>query len=91
MAQNLWVHCRVHPPLAEIEILDDGDGLGSPREDSHGLRIMRERAERIGATLSVESPSTDGRGTRCRSAWTESDTQSMALLQRGASTKGGAR
>ena len=60
---NLWVHCRVHPPFAEIEVIDDGDGLGSPREDSHGLRIMRERADRIGADLTVTSPTTNGRGT----------------------------
>jgi signal transduction histidine kinase len=61
---NLRVRCQVHPPLAEITISDDGDGLRSPREDSHGLRIMRERAERIGAELTVESPAEDGHGTR---------------------------
>ena len=63
-AQNLWVNCRVHPPRAEIDVIDDGDGLGSPREDSHGLRIMHERADRAGATLSVISPANAGRGTR---------------------------
>jgi signal transduction histidine kinase len=61
---NLWVHCRVHPPNAEIEVIDDGDGLGAGRDDSHGLSIMRERAERIGAELLVESPARDDRGTR---------------------------
>ncbi len=61
---NLWVRCEVHPPRAEITVSDDGDGLRTPREDSHGLRIMRERAERIGAVLTVESPGPDGRGTR---------------------------
>jgi signal transduction histidine kinase len=61
--QNLWVDCRVQPPLAEIRIIDDGQGLGPGREDSHGLKIMRERADRIGADLSVESPALDGRGT----------------------------
>jgi signal transduction histidine kinase len=60
---NLWVHCHVHPPRAEITIQDDGDGLGAPREDSHGLKIMRERADRIGADLIVKSPARDGRGT----------------------------
>lgn len=63
-AANLWVNCRVHPPRAEIDVIDDGDGLGSPREDSHGLRIMQERADRAGATLSVVSPANAGRGTR---------------------------
>jgi signal transduction histidine kinase len=62
--QNLWVHCRVHPPVAEISVLDDGDGLGAAREDSHGLKIMRERADRIGADLILQSPALDGRGTR---------------------------
>ncbi|MFL6109337.1 MAG: sensor histidine kinase [Marmoricola sp.] len=63
-AENLWVNCRVHPPRAEIDVIDDGDGLGSPRDDSHGLRIMQERADRAGATLSVISPANAGRGTR---------------------------
>jgi signal transduction histidine kinase len=54
----------VQPPNAEIDVVDDGDGLGVGREDSHGLKIMRERAKRIGADLVVESPALDGRGTR---------------------------
>jgi signal transduction histidine kinase len=62
--QNLWVHCRVRPPRAEIAVVDDGEGLGSGREDSHGMKIMRERADRIGADLVVESPARDGKGTR---------------------------
>lgn len=61
---NLWVDCRIHPPRAEITVADDGRGLGTGREDSHGLKIMRERADRIGADLQVESPAHDGRGTR---------------------------
>jgi signal transduction histidine kinase len=44
--------------------VDDGEGLGAGREDSHGLKIMKERADRIGADLVVESPAHDGRGTR---------------------------
>jgi signal transduction histidine kinase len=61
---NLWVDCRVHPPRAEISVLDDGEGLGVPRDDSHGMKIMRERADRIGADLIVQSPAQNGRGTR---------------------------
>jgi signal transduction histidine kinase len=57
-AQNLWVDCRVSPPSARITIQDDGDGLGEVRDDSYGLKIMRERAERINACLDI------ARGTR---------------------------
>jgi signal transduction histidine kinase len=63
-ARNLWIKVRVHPPHAEIRIVDDGAGLGEGRADSHGLSIMRERAERIGAELKLVSPAMDGKGTR---------------------------
>jgi signal transduction histidine kinase len=63
-AKNLWIRVRVHPPQAEIRIVDDGAGLGEGRADSHGLSIMRERAERIGADLKLVSPAMDGKGTR---------------------------
>ncbi len=62
--QNLWVNCSVNPPYASIEVIDDGDGLGTARSDSHGLQIMRERAARIGAELVLESPVVAERGTR---------------------------
>lgn len=61
---NLWVSCHVRPPHASIEVRDDGNGLRAGREGSHGLRIMRERAGRIGAALEVETISQDGTGTR---------------------------
>jgi nitrate/nitrite-specific signal transduction histidine kinase len=54
-AKNLWIHCLVEPPAALIEIHDDGRGLGACRNDSFGLKIMRERAERIGAELTIAS------------------------------------
>lgn len=54
-AKNLWVDCRVRPPYGRIEVRDDGVGLGEAREDSYGLRIMRERAERVHATLAVDN------------------------------------
>ncbi len=62
--ENLWISVKVQPPRAEIEILDDGDGLGPGRADSHGLRIMRERADRVGADLVIASPADGDRGTR---------------------------
>jgi signal transduction histidine kinase len=61
--KNLWVSCVVHPPHAHIEISDDGNGLGRARDDSHGLRIMHERAARIGAEMDVAGIS-EGGGTR---------------------------
>lgn len=52
-AENLWVDCWIRAPAARIEIRDDGAGLGTPRGDSYGLSIMRERADRIGAEVTV--------------------------------------
>jgi signal transduction histidine kinase len=53
-AENLWVHCWVRPPSAVIQVRDDGRGMGIGRSDSYGLRIMRERAEHIEASVSVD-------------------------------------
>jgi signal transduction histidine kinase len=69
-ADNLWVDCRIRPPFARITVQDDGTGpdggLTGPRADSYGLKIMRERAERINATLDIGSAAayTGGKGTR---------------------------
>ncbi len=52
-ARAINVLCRVAPPAAEIAVSDDGRGLGTGREDSHGLEIMQERAALIAATLDV--------------------------------------
>lgn len=52
-ARNLWVECRVQPPYARIDITDDGCGIELSGENSFGLRIMEERANRIDATLDV--------------------------------------
>ncbi len=52
-ARNLWLTCRVAPPAAFLRIADDGTGMGTPRRDSYGLEIMRERALRIGAELTI--------------------------------------
>ncbi len=54
-ASHLWVTFSADPPQATLSITDDGTGLGDPRHDSFGLKIMRERAERIGADLAVVS------------------------------------
>ena len=54
-ADNLWVTYRGDPPGAFLRVADDGHGMDSPRNDSFGLDIMQERADRIGAELSWRS------------------------------------
>lgn len=61
-ANNLWVDCRIRPPYARLTVEDDGKGMGQPRPDSYGLRIMRERALRIGAKLDI-GPGERAKGT----------------------------
>jgi signal transduction histidine kinase len=63
-AENLWVACSVNPPFARLTVRDDGSGLSTGRADSFGLRIMKERAQRIDAKLAVESTVN---GSGCRS------------------------
>jgi signal transduction histidine kinase len=68
-ARNLWVHCQVNPPFAQLEVRDDGDGLLPSGSDSYGLRIMKERAERLDAQLDIQSLEThsgSGSGTLVR-------------------------
>ena len=53
-AENLWVTCAVDPPFAQVEISDDGGGIGDQRPDGrYGLAIMAERAERIRGRLEI--------------------------------------
>ncbi len=52
-AENLWVTCLVDSPDVYLRVEDDGRGLLPPREDSFGMAIMRERAERAGCWLEV--------------------------------------
>ena len=60
-ARNLWVDCRTDPPRARLTIGDDGRGHGTGRrDDSYGIAIMRERAQRIGAHAS-KSPASPRR------------------------------
>jgi len=61
-ADNLWVTCVVQPPNAFLAVEDDGRGMQQRRKDSFGLQIMRERAERLGARLSITDR--PGGGTR---------------------------
>ena len=52
-AQNLWVTCLVDAPDVYLRIEDDGRGILPGREDSYGMAIMSERAERASCALSV--------------------------------------
>ncbi|TYL46130.1 hypothetical protein FXB39_14520 [Nocardioides sp. BGMRC 2183] len=54
-AQSVDVLCRVAPPSATITVTDDGIGLQRARADSHGMKIMRERARLVGAELEVRN------------------------------------
>jgi signal transduction histidine kinase len=53
-ASAINVQCSVAPPAAEIVVSDNGRGLGTGRDDSHGLEIMRERAALVSGELRVE-------------------------------------
>lgn len=63
-AGRVWLDVAQQPQW-RFEVRDDGRGfadLDTPRDETHvGLRIMAERAERLGATLEVLS--TPGQGT----------------------------
>ncbi len=57
-AREVWVEVQ-QAPQWRVEVRDDGLGFDSehsaPDQTHVGLRIMRERAERIGATVEVDS------------------------------------
>ena len=63
-ARQVWVEVQ-QAPRWRVEVRDDGCGFAedaAARDETHvGLRIMRERAQRIGAT--VEVASVPGAGT----------------------------
>jgi signal transduction histidine kinase len=50
----------------EIEVRDDGDGLGGAVRNGVGLSSMRERAAELGGTLSVERTGMQGTRVRAR-------------------------
>ena len=52
-AKNLWVDCWTDPPQAKLVVRDDGTGIQGGRDDSYGISIMRERAQRIDARLEI--------------------------------------
>lgn len=52
-ASNLWVTLNTNGAVTLLRIEDDGVGHAQQRQDHFGLRMMRERADRIGAELAV--------------------------------------
>ncbi len=52
---HIEVLCQVHAPEALITVKDDGRGLQQARSDSHGVKIMRERARLAGGVLVIEN------------------------------------
>ena len=58
-AREVWVEVQQSPPW-RVEVRDDGSGFDDSSAlvdaEAHvGLRIMRERAQRIGAVVDVAS------------------------------------
>jgi nitrate/nitrite-specific signal transduction histidine kinase len=61
-ASQVWLGLHCAPERAILSVRDDGAGFepGQASPNSLGLRIMRERAQAIGATLTVESEKDQG-------------------------------
>ena len=70
-ASQATVGLRSEEERVELCITDDGRGFdpGCVLPDRLGLGIMRERAQAIGATLTIESE--PGHGTRVTVVWEE--------------------
>jgi signal transduction histidine kinase len=54
-AHNIWVTLNTNGTVTLLRVEDDGVGNVHPKDDRFGLRMMRERADRIGAELAVTS------------------------------------
>lgn len=66
-ARHAWVRLRPVAEGVEVEVEDDGVGVGAAPEGAaghHGLAIMRDRAARLGAMFTLEGR--PGGGTRLR-------------------------
>jgi signal transduction histidine kinase len=61
-ARHVQVELQVGPATADLRVVDDGERFDARAVPAgrHGLDIMRERAESIGAQLSIESAPGDG-------------------------------
>jgi signal transduction histidine kinase/ligand-binding sensor domain-containing protein len=71
-AEHLWVQLNYQPTELNLEIRDDGIGFNAPTANGriespqghYGLTGMRERAESIGATLTLTSAPGEGATVR---------------------------
>jgi signal transduction histidine kinase len=52
-ASNLWLTLNTNGNVTLLRVEDDGVGSARPRNNHYGLRMMRERADRIGADLAI--------------------------------------
>lgn len=81
-ARHVTVRAGARPGWT-FEVIDDGSGFdaeGAPPDQTHvGLRIMQERAARIGATVSLSSQ--PGQGCRVRLALPASATAAEAAAE----------
>lgn len=64
-ATNVKLSLQRQDANLTLTISDDGQGLGTGREDSRGLETMRSRATLIGGNIQWKTPSTifEGKGT----------------------------
>ncbi len=71
-AIEVVIELHYHPKKIELQIQDDGSGFDLTQTPAghYGLAIMKERAESVGATLSITSQ--PGKGTQIRINWSES-------------------
>lgn len=66
-AEKVWVSMERKGDVVLLSVRDNGRGFGSTREPGHGLRIMQDRADGIGADLAIISE--PGSGTEVRATY----------------------
>jgi nitrate/nitrite-specific signal transduction histidine kinase len=72
-ANKVSIHLDASNDKTKLDILDDGKGFDSSSigADHFGLSIMRERVDRVGAELNIQSG--EGQGTTIHVAWSAGD------------------
>jgi signal transduction histidine kinase len=72
-ATNLWVTLNTESPIIMLRIEDDGIGAARSQDNHYGLRMMQERAERIGGELAI-SPRPRGGTSVMVTVWPSTNT-----------------